>query len=233
MNVVLTGFLNNIVSELPKYATLPVLSRIKVKTPDHNHYDDLMGVSTRTQGLLAFESVMAKIAVWISRVLIILIAYVAATIALRYVPVDEQRVIVAEPLTQQNIAALPSPTIEEITRDAAQYHIFGITGSKPVVKIEREVAPEVTVLDLTLFGVYWAQQIDEARAIVSANGEPEDVFRIGDTIIEHVKLYKVFPKEIVIDNGGRKEIVKLRERFATDRLATEEFATDRFATDDD
>lgn len=158
---------------------------------------------------------MAKLAVWVSRVLVILIGYVAATIALRYVPIDEQPVMAADSLPRQEIAAVGTPTIEEISRDAARQNIFGIAGSKPVVAVKREVAPEVTKLNLSLIGVYSAQPMDRALAIVSANGKPEEVFRIGDTIIGRAKLLEVKPTEIVIDNGGRKEIVKLPEKFAT------------------
>ena len=152
---------------------------------------------------------MAKLAVWVSRVLVILIGYVAAIIALRYVPIDDQPVMAAETLPQQEIAAVGTPSIDEISRDAAQHHIFGIAGSKPVVKIEREEVPEETKLNLSLIGVYSAQPMDRALAIVSANGKPEEVFRIGDTITGRAKLLEVKPTEIVIDNGGRKEICLL------------------------
>ncbi len=158
---------------------------------------------------------MAKLAVWVSRVLVILIGYFAATIALRYVPVDNRQVMVAEPLPQQEIAAVGTPSIDEIARDAARQNIFGIAGSKPVVKIQREEAPEVTKLNLSLIGVYSAQPMDRALAIVSANGKPEEVFRIGDTITGRAKLLEVLANEIVIDNGGKKEIVKLPEKFAS------------------
>jgi general secretion pathway protein C len=159
---------------------------------------------------------MAKLAVWVSRVLVILIGYMAATIALRYVPVENPPVVAAETLPQQEIIdAVGTPSIEEISRDAARQHIFGIAGSKPVVQVEREEIPEETKLNLSLIGVYSAQPMDTALAIVSANGKPEEVFRIGDTITGRAKLLEVKPTEIVIDNGGRKEIVKLPEKFTS------------------
>ena len=159
---------------------------------------------------------MAKLAVWVSRVLVILIGYVAATIALRYIPVDEQPVLAAETLSQQVIEAVGTPSIDEIARDAARQNIFGIVGIKPTKPAEpRERAPVETKLNLSLIGVYSAQPMDRALAIVSANGKPEEVFRIGDTIIGRAKLLEVLPNEIVIDNGGRRETVKLPEKFAT------------------
>ncbi len=159
---------------------------------------------------------MAKLAAWVSRALIILIGYVAAIIALRYVPVDERPVMASIDVPPEAIIeAVGSPSIEEISRDAAQQHIFGLAGSKPKPVIDKTPVAQVTRLNLSLIGVYSAQPMDRAIAIVSANGKPEEVFRIGDTITGNARLLEVLPTEIVIDNGGKREIVKLPEQVAS------------------
>ncbi len=159
---------------------------------------------------------MVNLAAWVSRGLIVLIGYVAATIALRYVPVDERPVMASTDLPPTVIEAVGSPSIEEISRDAAQQHIFGIAGSKPAIQIAKpDPVAQITKLNLSLIGVYSAQPMDRALAIVSANGKPEEVFRIGETITGRAKLLEVLPTEIVIDNGGKREIVKLPEKVAS------------------
>ena len=163
---------------------------------------------------------MAKLAAWVSRALIILIGYVAATIALRFVPVDERPIMASIDVPPQVIEAVGSPSIEEISRDAAKQHIFGLAGSKPKPVIDKTPVAQVTRLNLSLLGVYSAQPMDTALAIVSANGKPEEVFRIGDTITGSAKLLEVLPTEIVIDNGGRREIVKLPEKVASTGSST-------------
>ena len=163
---------------------------------------------------------MAKLASWVSRLLVILIAYVAATISLRFVPIDETQASVAPPAVALEVQAVGSPSMAEVARDAARKNIFGVAGSKPTKAVVREVAPQVTTLNLSLVGVYSAQPADRALAIISANGKPEEVFRVGDTITGRATLQEVKINEIVIDNGGRREIVKLPEKVASTGRST-------------
>lgn len=163
---------------------------------------------------------MAKLAPWVSRILVILIGYVAATIALRFVPIDESQASIQPPVAPLEVQAVGSPSIEEIARDAARQNIFGTAGVEPVEPIKRTVAPKLTTLNLALVGVYAADPADRALAIISANGKPEEVYRVGDTITGRATLKEVLANEIVIDNGGRQEIVKLPEKVASTGRST-------------
>lgn len=159
---------------------------------------------------------MARLAPWVSRLLVIVIGYVAATISLRFVPVVETRADIAPPPAALEVQAVGSPSMEEIARDAARQNIFGKAGAKPVVAVKAE-APKTqrATLNLALIGVYAAQPADRALAIVSANGKPEEVFRIGETITANATLKEVLANEIVVDNSGRLEIYKLPEKIAS------------------
>lgn len=156
---------------------------------------------------------MVRLAPWVSRILVVLIGYVAANIALRFVPQpDTQASVVRGPVV---VAASAGPTILELSASAARQHIFGEAGVKPPPKIERKtVAPE-TKLNLALIGVYAANPADQALAIISPNGKPEEVFRVGESIIGRAVLQEVRSNEVVIDNGGREEILKLPEKVAS------------------
>ena len=60
-----------------------------------------------------------------------------------------------------------------------------------------------------------ANPADQAIAIISANKKPEEVFRVGETIIGRATLVEVRQDEVVIENGGRRELVKLPEQVAS------------------
>ncbi len=160
---------------------------------------------------------MAKLAPWVSRLLVILIGYVAATVALRFVPIeDTQASVVPRSAPLEAPPASGSPSMAEIALDASRQNIFGKIGVKPVAVAKTdEPKTQRATLNLALVGVYSAQPADRAIAIVSANGKPEEVFRVGETIIDRATLLEVLPNEIVVDNRGRREIYKLPEKVAS------------------
>ena len=158
---------------------------------------------------------MAKLAPWVSRILVIIIGYVAATIALRFVPVQNTQASV-RPTSSVEVAAASIPSVVEIANDASHQNIFGEAGKKePVVRTPVKEEETKTKLDLKLVGVYMANPADRAIAIISANKKPEEVFRVGETIIGRATLVEVRQDEVVIENGGRRELVKLPEQVAS------------------
>ena len=158
---------------------------------------------------------MAKLAPWVSRFLVILIGFVAATIALRFVPVENTQASV-RPTTSVEIEAASTPSVIEIANDASQQNIFGKAGKKePIVRTPVKEEEKDTDLNLKLVGVYMASPADRAIAIISANNKPEEVFRVGEAIIGRATLIEVRQEEVVIENGGRRELVKLPEQVAS------------------
>jgi len=160
---------------------------------------------------------MAKLAPWVSRILVIVIGYVAAIIALRFVPVQDTHASSITPGPSVEVPAVAvAPSVIEIANDAANQNIFGKPGSEPKPVIKREQGPPpVTRLNLKLVGVYTAEPADRALAIISSDGKPEEVFRVGETITGRAVLAEVKQNEVVIDNAGRKETVKLPELVAS------------------
>ena len=160
---------------------------------------------------------MARLAPWVSRILVLVIGYVAAIIALRFVPVQNTHASAIAPGPSVEVpAAAVAPSVVEIANDAANQNIFGKPGSKPKAVIKRaEGPPPVTRLNLKLVGVYTAEPADRAIAIISSDGKPEEVFRVGETITGRAVLAEVKRNEVIIDNGGRKETVKLPELIAS------------------
>jgi len=158
---------------------------------------------------------MTRVANWVSRILVIGIGYVMAMLALRFVPVDNSVVVAAENRAVE-VQAVSAPLITEMANDAARQHIFGIAGKKEPLDIKQPVViEEETKLNLKLLGIYAAEPADLALAIISANGKPEEVFRVGETIIGSASLAEVRNTEVVINNRGKRETLKLPEKVAS------------------
>ena len=136
-------------------------------------------------------------------------------IALRFVPVENTQASV-RPTTSVEIEAASTPSVIEIANDASQQNIFGKAGKKePIVRTPVKEEEKDTDLNLKLVGVYMASPADRAIAIISANNKPEEVFRVGEAIIGRATLIEVRQEEVVIENGGRRELVKLPEQVAS------------------
>jgi len=158
---------------------------------------------------------MTRVANWASRILIVFIGYVAATVALRFVPVDNS-VATASVNTSLEVPAVSTPSMTEMANDAARQSIFGIAGKKEKKVIKQKSEPDKkTNLDLSLLGVYAAETADQALAIISVNKKPEEVFRVGETIIGRASLAEVLPTRVIIDNGGQREHLDLPEKVAS------------------
>ena len=160
---------------------------------------------------------MARLAPWVSRLLVILIGYVAAVIALRFVPIqDTQAAVIAPANTVSEVAAAAStPSIVEIANDASKQNIFGEKGVKSVTPVAVDKPVVDTKLNLKLLGVYTAEPAESATAIISSNGKPEEVFRVGETITGRAVLKEVLQNEVRIDNAGRIEKLELPEAVAS------------------
>ena len=157
---------------------------------------------------------MTRVANWVSRILVVVIGYVVATVALRFVPVDTS-VASASVNASVEVPAVSTPSMTEMANDAARQHIFGISGVKPKKTIKRESRKEPTNLNLNLLGIYAAEPADQALAIISANGKPEEVFRVGEPIIGGATLAEVLSTQVVIDNNGKLETLDLPEQVAS------------------
>ncbi len=157
---------------------------------------------------------MARLAPWVSRLLVIVIGYVAATIALRYVPVQDTQAAVRSTAPTE-VPAVSTPSKFEIATDAARQNIFGKAGEEVIAPVKTTQKTVETRLNLKLVGVYMANPADRAIAIISSDGKPEEVFRVGETITGRVVLSEVLQNEVIIDNGGRRETVKLPEKVAS------------------
>lgn len=160
---------------------------------------------------------MARLAPWVSRLLVLLIGYVAAVIALKFVPIQDTQAAVIAPVSNNasEVAAASMPSVVEIANDAAKQNIFGEPGVAPIKAVPKAQPVVDTKLNLKLVGVYTADPAETAMAIISSDGKPEEVFRVGETITGRAVLKEVLQTEVRIDNSGRIEKLLLPETVAS------------------
>lgn len=68
-------------------------------------------------------------------------------------------------------------------------------------------APETT-LQLNLHGTLLSDDQSQSRAVIEVNGK-DTVFSIGDEIQNDVSLHSVLAYQVILNNRGRKEVLKL------------------------
>lgn len=97
-----------------------------------------------------------------------------------------------------SISAVPT-TLQ--TADANQTH-----NNPP----EKQVAQlPLTPLNLKLFGTYVTDPADRSFAIISVDEQEEQIYRVNSEIVGKSTVVKIFADEVVIDNNGAMELIKL------------------------
>ena len=111
--------------------------------------------------------------------------------------------------------------IEEVTG----WNLFGTAASKPVPVEAPAIAPgnlsgiedaaRETSLDLKLQGIVASSDTDSARAIIESSRKQEQ-YAVGDKlpISGNVTVAKILSDRVVLDNGGKYELLKLFDKSA-------------------
>jgi general secretion pathway protein C len=105
-----------------------------------------------------------------------------------------------------SVEVAPAPAA---TTAAAAINPFRLTlsAAAPAAVVEAPAAVE-TSLNLTLFGT-WAVEAGGATAIISANGQAQKVYRIGEEICCGASLAAVYPDRVLISRAGARETLRL------------------------
>lgn len=95
-------------------------------------------------------------------------------------------------------------------QSVAARHLFG---EAPAQLTKGGARPEA---NLKLHGVFAPTRPDHAAiAILSSQGKPAVAVRVGEEILPGVKLHRVFPRSVEIDQGGQIVPLMLPERGKT------------------
>ncbi len=150
---------------------------------------------------------------WANTVLVILIGHALAALFIKIIP-DSDAAITMPTASTVSAAPGPEPSLDKLAlgRQIAGRHLFGDATEAPKEPEKKVKAPVVeTKLNLKLAGVFAYTPQRRAMAIITSNGNDENAYRVGDTIIGNASLKEVFADYVIIDNRGREEILKLPE----------------------
>lgn len=117
------------------------------------------------------------------------------------------------PLYARPVAGLPDYTI---LTETDPFHPDAPAGSQDIRRQARADAPETT-LDLKLHGVRLGAVSRTGTATIQTPDRKQNVYAIGDEIIDGVVLEAIFPESVTISRRGVAESVRLSERYAADR----------------
>ncbi len=89
-----------------------------------------------------------------------------------------------------------------------QAHLFGRAGQVVRQRPRTVDAPE-TKLNLVLVGVYFAEEVREALAIIAPKGGDHRVYGVGDALPGGATVAEIQVDRVMLKRGGRLEVLKL------------------------
>jgi general secretion pathway protein C len=142
----------------------------------------------------------------VSLLLIVACAYVLVELTWLFFPQSEDAVSTAQ---KKNLPPVNLQSQKNNFRNLTSSNIFGVSEKVAAPKPTR--APE-TRLNLTLKGLLAAMPMEMASAIISRgkNGK-EDIFSVGDKMPDGVLIKEIHVDHVVLERGGRLEILKLQK----------------------
>ena len=142
-------------------------------------------------------------------VLTVLIAQRAAELTWRFVPEPSARQIISQQEIQKEMQVRGEPVSDVTAEMIAKLHLFGIAGSvksAPTQQVDKK-APE-TNLKLTLHGVFVDKDPEAGAAIIGKAGSKQDYYKVGNNVMDGVKLQAVFNDRVVLLRKGQSEVLK-------------------------
>jgi general secretion pathway protein C len=146
-----------------------------------------------------------RIADWSARILFVLVAVSAAQLTWLLVPTGDG--VVGHPVTPR-VEAVGGGTPKPGLAAVAGLDLFG-RAEQQVAESPKAVDAPQTRLNLTLRGVVAAGEGPSARAIIAAPGQPEEHYRVGDSVPGGAVLEQVLADRVILRRGGRLEALHL------------------------
>ncbi|MEW8508494.1 MAG: type II secretion system protein GspC [Candidatus Thiodiazotropha sp.] len=153
------------------------------------------------------ETLLTKqLPVAVALLLVLLIGWRAAEFTWSLIPAPE----IKQQVQSQGAKATPAVRNRSVSNrldDVAKLHLFGVAGaSTPAKKIDTK-APE-TRLNLTLHGVFVADDTDKGEAIIGTSGNVQKYYKVGSAVMSGVTLEAVFNDRVVLLRNGQSEVLR-------------------------
>lgn len=167
-----------------------------------------------TDGEKIFAAASRLLPMWISLLLLVVIAWQLAQIFWQLVPAPASGDLVATPvhIVSSEGGDNSSNDVEAISNA----HIFGVASAEDISAAPEEAVVEAdrdTVLNLSLKGTIANTAEASAIAIISDGGKEEKVYAVGDPVTATAKLHAVYADRVVLNENGVLTNLKLPKDF--------------------
>jgi len=149
---------------------------------------------------------MAWLTSLVNIVLIALAAYAAAQLTWRFIPSSEASLAPPQFVATTNVSNNNRGGVD--ANRLVSHHLFGKADKSALGKATDPVV-RATRLPLTLRGVIASDQLDTARAIISAPNAGELSYAIGSTLPGNAKLEEIHTHQIILSRNGQLETLLL------------------------
>jgi general secretion pathway protein C len=169
-----------------------------------SYFNDWMSEKTTPKWL---EKLLTKqLPTGVALVLVLLISLRAAEFTWSLIPAPEM-----QQKTQPTDVSAKQNTRKQANtnqlNNVANLHLFGKAGATNKVKKIDTKAPE-TRLNLTLHGVFVADEAEKGEAIIGTSGNVQKYYKVGNAVMSGVTLQAVFTDRVVLLRDGRSEVLR-------------------------
>ena len=177
---------------------------MNIATRAQSYLNGWMGEKTSPKWLETFLG--SQLPLLASLLLVLLISWRAANFTWSLIPAPDVPYHMPPASTGKPAVELPVRTDSGQLADTAKWHLFGVAGAaKPVKKVDKK-APE-TRLNLTLHGVFVAEQPEQGAAIIGT-GSVQKYHKVGGAVMSGVTLEAVFTDRVVLLRKGQSEVLR-------------------------
>ena len=170
---------------------------------------------TLLPGLQWHPGQIQRLALPVTAMLVVAVAYSAAHVVWQLVPAPDQGTAPQATMPERTSAGA---TDEGNSPEAiARWHLFGQAAPLDQERDERIDAPE-TRLNLQLRGVFYSPDSARAQAIISSRGRGADQYRVGDNLAGGGSIEAIYEDRVILRRQGSYETLSLPgDRVPLDR----------------
>ncbi len=156
-----------------------------------------------------------RLALPVTVVLVVAVAYSAARLTWHLVPTPAEEAAPQAQVTERGAAEADDDG--DSPEAIARWHLFGRAEPLDDDRDERIDAPE-TRLNLQLRGVFYSPRSDRAQAIIASQGSSAEHYRVGDSLTGGGTIEAIYEDRVILRREGSYETLSLPgDRVPLDR----------------
>jgi general secretion pathway protein C len=188
---------------------------MNIATQAQSYFNDWMSEKTAPKWL---EKLLTKqLPLAVALILILLISLRAAELTWSLIPAPEIQQQMQSKGTKSSPTAKRRDTSQKLD-SVVKLHLFGVAGATKTAKKIDSNAP-VTRLNLTLHGVFVADEAEKGEAIIGTSGNVQKYYKVGNAVMSGVTLQAVFNDRVVLLRDGQSEVLRF-PKVSKPRIAT-------------